>query len=868
MAAVTLVKRVSGKGYMVSLTEGTDAGTLSDVERTTSGAANLWADANTTAIVIGGGAAQTSTTLGKSGETVTVLGDLVVAGTTTSVDSETVNIADNHLYLNKGYETVSAQSGGVVVNYLPTSTNDTVAGAGFTDGITVITTGSATFAAGEFIQIEGANTVGNDGLYEVLSHSGTSLVIDSSPTHSFVQAGFTADSTVAGTIRKVTVSVLQAGTDGDWSVGRGDNLTAMTNSLRAIAFGDQDNLPNTHYYLNSDYTTAAALTGGLAVNYLPTATVDTFGGSGFTSGSTVTTAGSATFAAGDFVQITGANLPNNDGVYEVTSHSGTTLTIDSSPVHQFVATGFDNDTDTSGAITKVNVSVIQSKTDGDWQVGKGATQAALTSSLTDLSTGAGTTTLDQAYGNGNTITMTDADGDFDISVTSGTPAISLDAAGASNFTVAGAGLTLATTTSGTLAVSSAGTVDVDGVAVQINGTGASNLTTTAAALTVSTVTSGTLAVTSAGALDMDGTTVTLDGTSVSIDATTGSNMTVTGSGEALTLEAAGGGANQVHVNSAGTDTDAIDINATAGGVAIDGLTGVSIDATNATTANFSLARAVATSNATMTISVNNTAATSGDGTMNLTSASANGTGAINLDADDTVALNVLASGTVSIGTDAVAQTVTIGSASATAVTLDAATFSLDASAASNVTVSGASADLTLGGRGATITLNESGDTTLSGFTNTSVVGALNELKAEIASSSTVVFAMTAQAAVNEGSLLYQTTTASNVNKADATTGTAQAADAFIGVAEGSAGAAASVNVVISGPATVEVDAATYAAGDEIFMSAATAGRATNVAPSTAGNMIQSVGWAISDVGVKTAGQTIEVMLVNGSKSIV
>ena len=56
---------------------------------------------------------------------------------------------------------------------------------------------------------------------------------------------------------------------------------------------------------------------------------------------------------------------------------------------------------------------------------------------------------------------------------------------------------------------------------------------------------------------------------ISIDGATASNLTVTGSGESLTLAAAGGGAQTVCISSAGTGTNAVDINATAGGIDID-----------------------------------------------------------------------------------------------------------------------------------------------------------------------------------------------------------------------------------------------------------------------------------------------------------
>lgn len=59
-------------------------------------------------------------------------------------------------------------------------------------------------------------------------------------------------------------------------------------------------------------------------------------------------------------------------------------------------------------------------------------------------------------------------------------------------------------------------------------------------------------------------------------------------------------------------------------------------------------------------------------------------------------------------------------------TWDATTISLDATGASNFTVSGVSADLTLGARGATITVNESGQTTFS-TTSQSITGSVAEV---------------------------------------------------------------------------------------------------------------------------------------------
>jgi len=180
-----------------------------------------------------------------SGANLTVDGNLVVRGTSTTTESETVLIADNHLYLNDGYTTASAETGGLVVNYLPTATTDTVAATGFTAGVpatsnpTVSTTGAATFSTGDLIQISGANDPDNDGLYEVLSHAANVLTIrgvgTTATVEDFTQNQFDTDTTVAGTITQINVSVLRVGTDGAWETASGSTTGFTFNDLLTAA---------------------------------------------------------------------------------------------------------------------------------------------------------------------------------------------------------------------------------------------------------------------------------------------------------------------------------------------------------------------------------------------------------------------------------------------------------------------------------------------------------------------------------------------------------------------------------------------------------------------------------------------------------
>jgi len=184
---------------------------------------------------------------------VKVVGNLIVKGTTTTVESEIVNISDNHLYLNADYTTTSAQTGGLAINYLPTSTVDSVSSGAFVAGVasasnpTVTTVGTGLFSDGDFIQISGSNNSENDGLYEVYSHSSNILTIRGvgiyGETVDFVQNQFIANASDSAVITKVNVSVFRAGLNGDWEFGK-DSTSSITFSN--IGTGDGDMLKSTY----------------------------------------------------------------------------------------------------------------------------------------------------------------------------------------------------------------------------------------------------------------------------------------------------------------------------------------------------------------------------------------------------------------------------------------------------------------------------------------------------------------------------------------------------------------------------------------------------------------------------------------------
>lgn len=235
--AGTTVVSVSGEGNIVS--NGIVADSL---------------DANTATTLVIGASTATKVELADAGVlteiqgSLTVQEDLVVNGTTTSINTVNVNVEDNYIYSNNGYEIVSAITGGAVVNYEPLATNDTVAATGFVAGVAsttnpqVSTTAASVFSDGDIIQITGANNPSNNGIFEVYVHAANVLEIrgiganghtanGDTPTHQFFQSDFVTDTTVAGTIRHITVGVMRIGTDGVWEVGSGSTSAFTYNDV-------------------------------------------------------------------------------------------------------------------------------------------------------------------------------------------------------------------------------------------------------------------------------------------------------------------------------------------------------------------------------------------------------------------------------------------------------------------------------------------------------------------------------------------------------------------------------------------------------------------------------------------------------------
>lgn len=158
---------------------------------------------------------------------VKILGDLTVAGTTTSVNKEISNISDSYLYLNNG-SLSSSDAGGEVVNIAATVVGTAT---GFVYGITSTTITvpiSVMVEAGQFIQVSGAATADNNGLFLVSSVADTTITIVSTPsTPNIFKTSFIADAIDSSyTVSLVTVSVLMHSSTGP-ALAKGSTLSEL-----------------------------------------------------------------------------------------------------------------------------------------------------------------------------------------------------------------------------------------------------------------------------------------------------------------------------------------------------------------------------------------------------------------------------------------------------------------------------------------------------------------------------------------------------------------------------------------------------------------------------------------------------------------
>jgi len=374
----------------------------------------------------------------------------------------------------------------------------------------------------------------------------------------------------------------------DASVGGSLTVSGDIISRGAVDLVVQDNFID----LNFANSTTVAEAGGLTIQMNRTAsftagTITTFvaGVAGVSNPTfTFTDAGSSTaLAAGDVVIIDGAADAENNGIYVVSAVNqstfpqtvtikgvGTVATNAATPFAQTQFTAASGNTAT-GFKTDIFVQLVadgtSAFTDPDSSTfAKGTFLTAFHANATesDFSADGGystvESTLQSAYNGGNSITTagsnpitfdlsSDAagfsvqggsagDGNVSIGGTNAVNSFVVAASGAaSSITSAGQNLSLATTTSGEIDITSAGNLDLNGVATTIDGSAgvsiggsgaASDFTSDGQKLTLQTTTSGELEINAAGSLDINasaGLDLDASGAASSI-ASTGQNLTI------------------------------------------------------------------------------------------------------------------------------------------------------------------------------------------------------------------------------------------------------------------------------------------------------------------------------------------------------
>lgn len=340
----------------------------------------------------------------------TIEGNLHVHGTTTSVSTENLNVKDRHVYLNDGYTSVSGETGGVIVNYLPTATNDTVAGSGFTTATTVATTGASTFAVGDIVQVSFATPEtytgekANFGVYEVVTHATNVLTI--SNASDFCQSAFTLDTTTGATITKINVSIMQTSATGNWQTTNGATTTDLSNNLKTVLLsGDATSnsaltLTNNNNQLTFDHSEAAG-----DVN---TVIVDVQGPAETTATYTMLDLGAGVTAA-NFVMSEGVQTLN--GNYTIGSAAGTLVFQDSNQSHNYTIGVGDLTADSTYSLPSKDGAhtFVVADASGQLLEGDGAVGAPTYSFANDTDSGMyhdGSDSVNIAYGGSSILEVT------------------------------------------------------------------------------------------------------------------------------------------------------------------------------------------------------------------------------------------------------------------------------------------------------------------------------------------------------------------------------------------------------------------------------------------------------------------------------
>ena len=159
----------------------------------------------------------------------TVNGNLTVKGTLVTKNTESVLISDNYIDMNSDYTAVSPQDAGFTFNYSPIE-NQTISSLG-ANSITLSAAFAASVVAGDFILVAGldAGLEANEGIYEVSTVAGATILINTAPSLSFVKASISAAAAPGATAKAalINLAVIRTSSAGklEWATGANASLT-------------------------------------------------------------------------------------------------------------------------------------------------------------------------------------------------------------------------------------------------------------------------------------------------------------------------------------------------------------------------------------------------------------------------------------------------------------------------------------------------------------------------------------------------------------------------------------------------------------------------------------------------------------------
>ena len=674
-------------------------------------------------------------------------GDLTVAGDIISRGAVNLVVQDAFIDLGAGNSSTTASSGGFTLSMNRAAAFAAGTVTAFTAGVagvsnpsfTYTNTGSSSLlAAGDVVFVGGSLDGNNDGIFVVQAVN---------------QASFPQAVTVKG-IGTVAINAATPWAQNQFTTSTGNAANAYKIDLSVLAMADGSNafksLEGVAYAKGTLLTAYAAnATEGQFTpdgSYAPPASSNTLQDA-YDLGNTIATAGAQpiafTLTRGDFTVSGGGSVKLGDGVdlAEFSVNAGT-ASINTSGVMGLSAGGDLNiiatagtiavGTDISGSITLTSVENIEAIAQGYLMIGA--------ESYIAINSGSGNILIGSDPVNGaisiasdgvRTVTLgSGADTTFDANLGATTidaSTLSIDATGASNFTVTGANLSMGTATSGDVTFAAAGAMTIDAASsLEVNSAGPISIANDAVNQAVNVATAGTRTVTlgagSGTTLDANLGATTIDASTLSIDATGASNLTVTGAGLTVSTVTSG----DVAVESAGAvDVDAVanvQINSSTGAIQIanDNANGAVDFATSGTRTVTLGAGAGTTFDANLGAATIDAGALSIDATDDSNLSVTNGDLAIetlssgDMSISSAGTITVLGSGDVSVNSsggqikianEAVNQdvflatqgtrTLNVGAGASTTLnadfgdaTIDAIGLSIDAAASSNITVTG------------------------------------------------------------------------------------------------------------------------------------------------------------------------------------